>query len=256
MELNRRNYLNKVYTNLHNTYIIEYDIKSAGLNVMYAFGLISKKQYQYYLSLDKKSRNIRLGLLQRDTEGLANELGECMLQVINMFIKANNLEESDILSVKNDAIFVINKKCTQLKFNNIEFVAKNKYTSYYLFDGKEFYYSRKLNKDILHVKGVNDETLEKHNDYMLDFLKKVFRAIEVKSPKEVFIMVKKFAKEYRDYELPVGYYRELNHLSLYRLNVSMDRRKIGVEDIDESLYQYLNYNYNYKVYILNILKLI
>ena len=42
--------------------IIEYDITAAGINVMYAEGIISKGLYDYWMSLPKEIRNIKAGI--------------------------------------------------------------------------------------------------------------------------------------------------------------------------------------------------
>ena len=62
-----------------------------------------------------------------------------------------------ILSIKNDAVFIINKKLINIEFGLIKFVEKNIYTSFYKINGIEYYYyySNFTKEEYLDIKGIS-----------------------------------------------------------------------------------------------------
>lgn len=252
---NSRNYLNKDIDCLLNTYIREYDMKSAGLNVLYREKLIDEVEYNYLKTIPKKELNIRIGLLQRGNKSMAEGLSKGLAKVRAEFMEANNLTEDDILSIKNDAIFVINKSCRVLQFDNIIFSNKNTYTSYYYLDGKEFYYIKNRGQDILHVKGIEDSILERHKDYMVKTLCEIFRSVEIGTPKNTFNKLKRFAFDYKELRLDIGYYREFTSSSVFRTKYNLMGKDIGLKEYDGDI-EDLIISYNYRSVILELINLI
>lgn len=103
--------------------IIEYDITAAGINVMYAEGIISKGLYDYWMSLPKEIRNIKAGIHIGDN-GLQPKKEKALNKYIDMFLKENHVEENDIMEIASDAIWLFNIKSIKTrKFKNVEFRA-------------------------------------------------------------------------------------------------------------------------------------
>lgn len=135
------NYKNSNYANtVVQGNIYEYDITAAGINVMYAEGIINKGLYDYWMSLPKEIRNIKAGIHTGEKK-LAEKKEAAMNKYIDLFIKENNIEEADIMEIATDAIWLFNsKKITYTKFKNVEFrfdrsasilLAWNTYRFYY-----------------------------------------------------------------------------------------------------------------------------
>ena len=167
-------YLNKDIENIVSKEIIEYDIKSAGFNLIKRFKLLSDSQINYLESLNRESRHRAIGLIERDDKSLSEKLNKCFEKVRKEFFEANDIDEDEILSIKKDAIFCL-KRCHNLQFDNVEFVEKNVYTSYYYLAKNEFY----VGNNTLDVKGISDDKLTLHRDYMVDFLFNIFKMFEV-----------------------------------------------------------------------------
>ena len=125
----RHNYTNHDIGTIINGEIIEYDIKAAGMSLAKEFGYIDKKILDYLDTLDKKTRNIKLGLLKKKDEQLSKKENDALIEARRLFIVTNKLSVEDIVAIKKDAIFV-SRRCNNRKFGNIEFIPKNKYTSY------------------------------------------------------------------------------------------------------------------------------
>lgn len=251
---NKHSYLNKSFDYIASGNIKEYDIKSAGFNMLIAAKAIDQKTINYLNSLPKQKRKVVEGLMQRENKELTKVINEGLCKYRRLFIEANGLEDEQILTVKRDAIFVINAKIKQSKFDNVEFRPKNSYTSYYYIDGIEYYYSP-IN-DTLDYKNLADNfnKVKEHEKFMFKFLKEVFRLNAV-SRESASKYIKEFADKYRKKKLPMGYYRELNESSLYRLKgMTIGHSDLAVDipaDIDD-----IDIRYNYLNIILPLVRLV
>ena len=120
-------YLNKDIDYLFNCEIREYDMQEAGFNLCKEFKLLPDKTIQYLNTLDKNQRHIQIGVYQKNKE-FANKLKEAFILARKRFFEANELDDTDILAIKKDAIFVIKKNCINQKLSEfINFRPKNQY---------------------------------------------------------------------------------------------------------------------------------
>lgn len=211
----KHSYLNKNVRFLVSTEITEYDISQAGYSLCKQYNLLPKSKMDTLESLSKKARHIKIGKYQRSDKTFSKQLTECFIEARRLFFSHNELIDDDILSIKKDAIFVIGKKCRYEDFGEIHFRPKNEYSSYGNFSDCEFYYNILLDK--IDIKGISDELLEKHEEYMVYFIKKMFKHLEV-DPKEVTLRyLRRFIDNYKNGNLPVGYYREFNKQSVFNV---------------------------------------
>jgi hypothetical protein len=231
--------------------IYEYDMKDAGFNLIKYFELLPKGEIDALEQIPKVYRTIKIGMLQRKDQLFAKRLNKTFAIMRQRFFEENGLMEDDILSVKKDAIFIIGKRCKECSFDNVEFRVKHTYTSFHKFDNIEFYY----NRDDLHVKGINDYKLIDHQDYMLTYLKDVFKFAEKESYMKIVDITKRFALEYKQKALDIGYYRELNSNSLYTFsNEANVLNQYAFESIDDDLFETIDIGFNYINYVLPIIQ--
>lgn len=214
---------NKKYFTLNipylvNHFIYEYDIAKANLNVLYYKGVIKQDMYDEIIKYGKGEREIYFGNLIRNHPEIGEILSEGLSELRKLFIESNNLTDNDILSVKNDAIFIIDKVPKFTKFDNIEFVKKNVYTSYYMLNKLEMYYFYDPIEQLerIDIKGIKDDKLLLHQDYIITFLCEVFCSIQTGSTEEVLNIIHQFYENYVGRKLEIGFYRELNAESLFR----------------------------------------
>lgn len=232
---------------LISTYIREYDISKANINVLYKYGAISKAQYDNYYIMDKKAREISIGLLLRDNPELNLVLQNGIIEAKRLFFEANNIQEEDVLTIKNDAVFIINKIPNVCVFDNIEFSLKNIYTSFYKLQYVELYYYFDIvtGTEKLDVKGIKDEILPLHEPYFLEFLKVLFNSAQAYPIQDTIDIVTTFYTKYIGLELEAGYYREFNSLSKFRLkDISNYYSSFGVDIISENEKDRIDILYN------------
>lgn len=228
------------------SYIREYDISKANINILLYYNIIDKNRYDYFYNLPKIQREIQVGLLQQDRT-IADTLKNGFLEFRRRFFEANNIQDIDIVSIKNDAIYLLNKIPDVTIFNNIEFKLKNTYTSYYNLNKKEFYYTydRIHEVEILDIKGINKVLLKRHNEYLLEFLKVCFCSVETETIKDVIDIVITFYNKYINKELDIGYYRDFDIYSLYTFKkIFRFSDNIKASILSEKELKYLDINCN------------
>ena len=199
-------------------YIYEYDMSKANISVLYSCGVISKEEYDYYYNLPKSIREKEIGIRRKDKEFdtiLSNLIQEYRIK----FIESNNIEDDKILSIKNDALFILDSPANITKFDNVEFTKRNVYTSYFNLNKMEIYYNLDIinNIETLDVKGIRDDKLKLHQDYFVNFLCTIFDNFQNKPIVETIKEISWFYDNYLKRYLDIGYYREFNSSSQYSL---------------------------------------
>ena len=223
----RHNFTNHDIGQIINGEIIEYDIRAAGLNLAKEFGYIDPKILEKLEKMNKRDRNIHLGLLKKKDEQISKKENDAFIEARKLFIVTNKLDVEDIVAIKKDAIFV-SRRCNIRKFGNIEFIPKNKYTSY-----------MELNK------------LE-HENYMIEFFKTYFSLMEIDNKSKLIDYVTNFVYRYKSRLLDLRYYREMNVQSTYRLNIIVEKSVYGLDNIDNSGFDSIDISYNYFKYLVPI----
>ena len=232
--------------------IIEYDIKSANVNLCRYYNLLPEEELEKIEAMDKHNRVVYIGKLQKD-KTFANKLSKAFENIRKQFFIANGINDSDILSIKKDAIFIVGKRCRNTNFGNITFVEKNVYSSYHKLNGLEFYYSG--GEDRLDVKGIDDKSLYLYQKF-INILKRLFRYLERGQKEEFVRFIKDFTKNYKDKKLSYEYYKEFKPKGTYTL-IQDDANKnmvFSLDSIDASIDEKLCINYNYMAYILPIIQ--
>jgi hypothetical protein len=195
---------------LFNSEIIEYDMQSAGLSLIKKHSLLPPSEIQRLIDLGKKEATVAVGILQRDLPGFSKKLLDKFTLAREEFIKANDLNDSRILTVKKDAIFTVGS-CPVVDFGELTFQRKSTFSSYIRFvdnSNIEVFFS---GKD-LEIKGIGEIGLSRHRLYLLVFLKKVIGMIEDKNP-SIRRYLRTFVDDYKADNLDEGYYLQFNNLS-------------------------------------------
>ena len=111
-----------------------------------------------------------------------------------------------------------------------------------IFDLELYYYLNRVDQEEkLDIKGISDEKIAKyHSNYMVDFLLYLFEVLSNQGVKDAILVLKGFYDNYINYNLDIGYYRELNSMSIFRMNIgisnvlaNMESSSIGLEYVDD-----------------------
>ena len=234
-----------------NSTITEYDIKKANISLMRYYNLYPSEKLQALERLTKLQREVAVGLLQRDDKEFSKLLMKAFDDIVREFIFSNGLSEDDIISIKKDAVFVINHPIEKSKFgDSVEFVKKNTYQDYLRIPGYEFYFKANGNIDI---KGINSDRFKKSTDGILNFVNEVMEFYKDNNNSTLCMYLADFVREYKKKELPFEYYRELNSQAEFR--IIDGEYVITTDDMDESYIGQLDISYNYVNLVLPILRI-
>lgn len=245
----RHYYRNKDIDFFINNQIIEYDIKSAGLSLAKEYGYLDKNIIKKLDEISKDERNRLMGIIKIKDKQLVKNENKALVEARKKFIEMNNIDNDNIISIKKDALFV-SKECYNLKSGEIQFVPKNKYTSYMVLNNIEFYYNRLK----LDIKGINDDLLKLHNDYMLQFFKQYFQYIEMGKSNKLLDFIAGFVYRYKSRDLDIGYYREFNAMSLFKLNKQTSHgTEYLIKYIDEESFNDIDIGYNFFKYLIPLM---
>lgn len=248
----KNNYTNKDLKYIKNTIITEYDMESAGMNILTELGYFSEEDRKKLLSMDKLKRNVLIGKMLRKNPKMMEDLEKGFAEARRIFFEVNNIDDYDVVSVKRDAIFVTgNKKINHNISKYIKIRPKNRYTSYINIMGYENYYNSDTDK--LDVKKYSKEVIEVHKDFLLKDLKEILRNSELGLTKENFIKLAVLKDKMVSYNLPKEYYFDVMRSSY--LVKGIENVNFSIQDIEEDSVEkgILLYNNNFK-FILEIIE--
>ena len=236
-------WVNENITSIFNKKIYEYDIRSAGINLIIKYKLLPEDLQKKFLNMEKEERNVQIGLKERDDKPFAKALSDAFKDIRRMFFESNGLNKNDIVSIKKDAIFVT-RECVFTVFDNVEFRVKNEYTSYIRLKKLEFYY----NEDKMDIKGMNERDLQYHEEYMLAFIRKYIQKMEYGDHQDVLSYLCRFIMRYKKRLLDVEYYKEFKAGGLFK--IASEDNKTPYSDFPEERKDELDIYYNMKNIII------
>lgn len=248
-------YVNKDIECIIDIPIIEYDIKQAGYNLTKYYKLLPEDKIKELSSLSKENKRIKLGIFQRNNDVFKESLKKAFVNIRKEFFEANNIYPEEVISIKKDALF-ITRQLQNTEFGNVEFVKKNKYTSYYNLNKLELYYNSKTKK--LDAKGISDDLLDTHKGYLMEFLADIFDMNEKDPSMETSAkFLVEFANEYKNRELPIEFYREFNRTCKYKTNITLMNMNVHLDRLTEEsdFINNLDISYNYKNIIMPLIRL-
>ena len=220
-----------------NTLIREYDISKANINILLYKGLLTRERYDYLFNLPKKIREIKVGIMQKDKKYL-NAIKEGIIEFKEKFFMYNSLKDTDIIAIKNDAVYVAGIIPEYTKFKNVEFKLKNVYTTFMNVNNIEIYYNNTTG--VMDLKGISKDRIELHKG-MLKSIKTIVDFASLNAYDDCFHYIRESYRAYCNKELPSEYYRNFNPMSEFLI----DSRKsiIGYS------FQYAYLPEEYKKYI-------
>lgn len=248
--------------------IYEFDIEKCNIHILYNCGIIDRNTFEYLYNAPKSIRVITVGNLQKKF-GVTKALQSGIIEVKRIFFDTLNLEDNDIISIRNDAVFFIDIKNKvqmdeihiPLENITVNFRKKGTYTSFYSIKPSRtskkleiMYNSGRFMPESFSVAGITDEILPLHENYFVDFLKALFQVAEYRGALESLNLLKSFYINYINLNLDIGYYRRFDSLSRYDLvNTFSGSYQADMLD-NNSKYSGLDISYNESI-LRNLIKI-
>lgn len=247
----KHNYLNKDIAYLRNNIIREYDMVNAGINILRHNNIFTQEEYDRLNSMDKLEKNILVGKFLKNNPDISDALMNEFINIRKELFERNEITDDDVLSIKKDAIFVINKKMNDLQLNEFyQFQEKNKYIGYMNIDNKEFYYD--MTKRHLDIKGFSKHIKEFHSNYLFKELEELMYLDLSNEKNMVFEKLIQLKYSFVTKELPKEYYYDIQQGKYLFETIG---QMFYLDDIDDDLKKicFINNNLNF---ILKIIKTI
>lgn len=222
-------------------YIREYDIRKANISILFELGILSKEKYEELYNADRMYRQVYIGKLIRSNSSIGEALKNGIADSKNKFFEANGILDSDILSIKNDAVFIMDKIAKATSFGNIKFVLKNTYDTFMQLDKIQLYYGSNLDREVIDVKGIKDEDLEIYHMPFLSIIIEFIRTMNTFGPEEALDFINSIMDAYIRKELSIECYRCFRSNSGY----SMPTKTMGYAILTTPNDYNVDFNYNF-----------
>ena len=221
------NYLS-TYPFIINNYIREYDLSAANINALYTNGYFDKSTYDLFKSYDKKKREIEIGLLIKRDSRVYEIISSEIINAKKLLFESNNIQDNEVLTIKNDAVFIISKELVNTVFGNYEFKCKNLYNTYLRILDLEIYYRDSLNSDdiFFDIKGISDNKLYLHTA-MVSLISEVCYRVQRYDKSDNIRFIMNIYENFLHRRLPIEYYRNLDSFSKYTII-----NNIGIYSLD------------------------
>lgn len=232
--------VNKNIEFISNVPITEFDIKDAGFTILSKAKLLPNTLEERIKSVSKKQKNIIIGKFLRDNKDINKYLMDSFIRLRQNFVEANNIMPEEILCIKKDAIYLIRKFPYVLNIDEVEFVRKSEFSTYFYANRKEFYYSSKMKK--LVVKGFSNSDFQFFKD-----IETILKLSEKLEKKDLLMFVRDYRDRYLNFELPIDTYRNVD-------SGRFDYGNFELTEINSDFKDDIDISYNYITYLLPLIK--
>ena len=219
---------NELFDTIIGGTLSEWDIRSAGSTAIRE--LKGESIYNDLMLLEKKERNIKIGLMMRSEPGLSDKVNFLMLKYLNLFISENKIKLSNLIMTSRDSVIVYNKLPMKTKFGNVEFRNKDGFfSSMYRIKRITIFYDSM--RDFIICKGISDDIINT-SSFLNNYLKMYLRTIEScqkSGDEKVFNILKRMRLSYIENE-DTSIYRDL-----------LNDNRLGVKYNDEIIFMDNNF---------------
>lgn len=234
--------------------IFEYDIKSANVSMLRASGKVNEDTLCKLEELDKSAREVAVGMMIKRDKNVWKIIKKGIARAREDLFAANQIQDSEVVSIHNDAVLISGRKLKVTKFGPVEFKLKKQYAAFQQINKVELYYDRK--NGTVDIKGVRDSITEEedHQNGMIQFFARVFEYLVYDQRDALRKYLIDFSRDYKAKRLPYQYYRELSSDNCYRTIFEVAGFDYNLIDIGDADLDIINPVFNYRRYILPIIQ--
>lgn len=212
--------------------IYEVDMSNAGLSIIQEYKLLGDDIINYIINLPKPKRSIFIGKLDRDnkTLKLSRNITDGINYHLDLFIKENDIDNSNIIIRNRDAVFIKSIQPVKLHFGNyIEFKIKNIFDLYLKIDKLDLFYNSTINKYIL--KNITNKNNIKECELLISSILTILNNIKINNIHNAFIEFNKLRYIITN-RLVLSYLINLYSCS-YEVNCNQSIMRFNTISVDE-----------------------
>lgn len=200
--------------------ICEFDISKANISILREMDVISQKTYEDLKNADRMPRQYFIGCLIRDDPTIQDKLNVGLEMARSKFCKELNLEDTNILHIVKDAIFVVKNMHsghlpdTVQVSDLVSFTCRGRYTNYLrLFPGMYIYHDR--NNPDLRIRGMGELAQSLHKDYFMQMIRGILDSRQMVGFNAAYNLAKACYSQLLNRTCPVENMRRFDSNSLY-----------------------------------------
>lgn len=208
-----------------NKNIIEYDITKANISILREYDKIDEAVYYKLYQAPRAERQRWIGIAILRDASIQDTLSVGFREARKKLMEYLELEDHNVLHVNKDAVFVVFPKYRKID-NSIPvgiyttFTCRGVYDSYYLIDpmrGVHGYYGRKLDNDVVKIRGIGEEALQLHDGYFMTTVNDIMRVAVNNDLQVANEFVRAEFARYNDRKVDYHCYRRFDAQSLFDL---------------------------------------
>lgn len=199
--------------------IVEYDISKANISILREMDVIHQKTYESMKEADRMARQYYIGLLIKDEPDIQKKLDEGLELARRRFCEALKLEDTDILHVVKDAIFVAKPIYSGGLPDTVQvsdlvcFTCRGRYSNFIkLFPGMNIYHDR---SGPIRVRGMSEECYKLHENYFLSMIRDILDLRQMVGFDSAYNLVKAYYKQLIDRKCNVNCMRRFDSNSMF-----------------------------------------
>lgn len=220
---------------INSNYIIEYDLSKANITSLLYYKEIDETLYNTLYNMDKIKREVYIGNLIRTNKNIYKAIKNGISYAKKLFFENNDIKDNEVLSIRNDAIFIIGNREMKTDFSPFIFSKKNTYTFFMKTSTRlELYYryDRLTDMEYFDVKGINDSVLPK-NEVFITLLCDTFFNIQNKTIEEAIQIFQNVYNNFIARKMDIEYYRSFDaDSSFYIMSRDFALDVITIKDIN------------------------
>jgi len=211
-------------------------------------GRIDETRYNELLNLPKEQREITVGLMIQKDNSIYKSIQEGIIEAKKRLFDANDIEDYDVLSIRNDAVFIHSRKLNATEFSPyFIFKEKGKYNMFMSICDLDVFYNDTINPDgsvnyQLDIKGISEEKTLLHANGIGGLLCEVMYRLQREDVSLTIQWMTGILEKYLNRQLPKEFYREFNSDSDYVIRTF--KMRIASKDIPDGLIPALDINRN------------
>lgn len=237
------------YNYILDSNIVEFDIEKANINVLLYYGAINKTTYDQLNALPKMRREITVGRMMRREPNIHSILKQGIQEARRELFDRLNLDTTNVLSIKNDAVFVIFTgpvDVDDIQINElIKFKVKGHFRSFYYLSDKEIYYTYNpiTYTEGMDIKGIGDYGLEQCHGFIRT-LSDIFYVCLNNGIKDAYNMATKFYEDYMTRKFPIDFYRRFDSNAKFDMLPVSKYAGFSADFLDQSAINIIDPSYN------------
>ena len=234
-----------------NSFIREYDLSKANISSLLYERRISDNEYREFYNMDKIYREIKIGMMIKNDLSIYKSIRNGIQHAKKLLIEANSIGENEIVSIKNDAIFVYGRELHNTNFPPFIFKEKNVYTIFMKLCNLEIYYGDCNNIDgtvstNIDIKGISDNKIKLHQNGMLDIICDVCYMVPRERPSVILNHLTLLYNKFIHKQLPINYYRSFDSNSDFSIDIPY--RVMRIDTLSEEYKGIVNIERNNSIF--------